>query len=92
MSSFKADQRYTNQYDEHHSTPDTSSSDELDDLPRQLFCVRKSWLGENEEALEQLYMDYVTLGTKVFGSAFHQLGDFTHFIKFVFKYMQPGAT
>ena len=87
---FKGDRRYTERCDERNSSPDTSA-DELE-VPKHVQRTRHAWLTEYEDELEEMYQAFLANGRLVIGRSFHQLGSFEHFAKFVFKYMQPGAT
>ena len=74
---------------------DSSSSDDLAEeaeIPHHMLRERKHWERHYQEELEAFYSVYVAYGKAVFGSSFHQLGTVTHFMDFVFRYMQPGAS
>ena len=88
MSCYKADSRYTQRYDDiHYHSTDSDESD----VPEELVLVRRKWLEQNMDAIEEAYFHYIEIGEMLFGRAFHQLGGIDDFAVFVFKYMQPGA-
>ena len=90
MSSFKADCRFTQRYDDL-----TQYSDECSDegeIPNTLKQTRSQWIEEHYDAIEELFHFYMHSGRAYFGNSFFQCGDLSHFADFVFKYTQPGAT
>lgn len=88
MSTSKGDTRYTRRYDEAYSE-DTESSD--GDIPITLYKNIQEWYNANYLVLDELYHIYLRDGRVCFGNSFHQCGDFSHFVAFIYKYMQPGA-
>ena len=66
-------------------------STEEEEIPRNMHAFRKHWYGEHEDAIDELYHEFLKLGNKILGGAFYQLGDITHFTRFIFKYTHLGA-
>lgn len=85
MASFKGDRNYECHYD---SPPDFEESDEdcvhVKDPVQTQF---NAWVDEHYDVLQELYSCYKDSGRRVFGGAFHQLGDFADFITFVYRHM-----
>lgn len=90
MSSSKADSRYTQRYDDYVVCSDYTSDEA--EIPSNMVMMRKDWVEEHYQPLEELYHMYLHAGRAYFGNSFYQCGDFGSFINFVYKYTQPGAS
>lgn len=89
MSVHKADDRYTNRLGDHN---DSSASSDEGEIPFKLIRNRFDWMEAYGDELSEFYTRYLETGRYLFGNAFHQLGTYHEFAKFIYKYMQPGAT
>ena len=93
MASFKADSRYTRRVDIEDAQSDSQSDEypDLEEIPRHMLRVQKSWMRLYEEQIDEMYQVYMATGRGLFGNAFHQTGTQWDFTNFMFKYLQPGA-
>lgn len=84
---------YLDDYNSEDDPDYREDSDEFDegDLPPRMFRERAQWFMDNRDEIADLYKIFKETGTKLFGSAFLQLGTLNAFGNFVFKYTTPGA-
>ena len=92
MSAFKGDQNYSAHY--YDSPPDVESdkwfesSDEEEPLVRG---VTARWVLQYQDALDELYGEFLRVGKALFGSAFHQTGTYGSFTRYVYSAIQPSV-